>query len=96
MDDGVLNVLLMDAIGRAQFLRYVGNYKKGEHEKFTQYARVIEAQEIIIESDDRDIVTCLDGEILRSRRAEIRMSRKKVNFFGPVGCDPNATWRSGK
>ena len=96
MDDGVLDVLLMDKISRPLFLRYVANYKKGEHEKFPQYARVTRAKEIIIESGDDDIVTCLDGEILKSRRAVIRLSEKKVNFFGPAGCDPNATWRAAR
>lgn len=96
MDDGVLDVLLMDKISRPLFLRYVANYKKGEHEKFPQYARVTRAKEVVIESGDDDIVTCLDGEILKSRRAVIRLSEKKVNFFGPAGCDPNATWRAAR
>ena len=96
MDDGILNVLLMDKVSRAQFLRYVGNYKNGEHEKFPQFVHLAEAREIIIESPDNDIVTCLDGEIMKSRRAEIRLSPRKVNFFGPEGCDPNATWRAAK
>ena len=49
------------------------------------------AREITIESREGDIVTCLDGEIFRSRRAALRLSEKKVRFFGPPGCDPNAT-----
>lgn len=96
MDDGLLNVLLMDRINRATFLRFVGSYKNGDHEKFTQYAHVAEAKEIIISSDRDEIVTCLDGEILRGKRIEMRVSSKKVNFFGPDGCDPNATWRASK
>ena len=97
MDDGVLNVLLMDKINRAAFLRFVGNYKNGEHDKFAKYVQVTTAKEVIIESrDGEDIVTCLDGEIVKSKRAVIRLSEKKVNFFGPQGCDPNATWRAAK
>ena len=95
MDDGVLNVLLMDKINRGAFLRFVGNYKNGEHEKFQRYAQVTTAKEVIIESrSGEDIITCLDGEIVRSKRAVIRLSDKKVNVFGPVGCDPNATCRA--
>ncbi len=97
MDDGVLNVLLMDKIGRAQFLRYVGNYKNGEHEKFPQYVRLAEAKEVVIEArGGEDIITCMDGETTRSKRVVMRLSDKKVNFFGPFGCDPNATWRAAK
>lgn len=96
MDDGVLDVLLMDKISRPLFLRYVANYKKGEHEKFPQYARVTRAKEVIIDAGADEIITCLDGEIIRNRKAVIRLSEKKVNFFGPKGCDPNATWRPAR
>ena len=96
MDDGILDVLLMDKVSRALFLRHVGNYKNGDHEKFPQYAHIARAKEVIIESEDGEIVTCLDGEISHNKRIEIRLSDKKVNFFGPAGCDPNATWRAAK
>lgn len=96
MDDGMLDVLLMDKIGRAEFLRYVGNYKKGEHEKFPQYVTIVRAKEIEIDAGGDEIITCVDGEIMRNTRAVIRLSDKKVNFFGPEGCDPNATWRAAK
>ncbi|MBR3704559.1 MAG: YegS/Rv2252/BmrU family lipid kinase [Oscillospiraceae bacterium] len=95
MDDGLMNVLLMDKISRAAFLRFVGNYKNGEHEKFQQYAQVSTAREVIIESrGGEDIITCLDGEIVRNKRVVMRLSDKKVNVFGPAGCDPNATCRA--
>ena len=54
-------------------------------------ARCYTAREIGIESPDRDIVTCLDGESVHNRKVTLRLSEKKVNFFGPEGCDPNAT-----
>ncbi len=94
LDDGLLNVLLMDKISRVAFLRYVGSYKNGEHEKFQRYAQLAAAKEIIIESrGGEDIITCLDGEIVRNKRVVMRLSEKKVNIFGPAGCDPNATCR---
>jgi len=43
-----------------------------------------------------EIITCVDGEIMHNTRAVIRLSDKKVNFFDPDGCDPNATWRAAK
>ena len=96
MDDGVLNVLLMDKLSRATFVRHLGNYKTGRHESFSKYNYTSEAKEVIIESlDGTDVITCLDGEIVKNKRAVIRISEKKVNFFGPENCDPNATWRGG-
>ena len=40
-----------------------------------------------------DIVTCLDGESLRGREVVMRLADKRLNFFGPKGCSPNATAR---
>lgn len=91
MDDGVLNTVLVRKVSRAVFLRLVGAYAKGEAWRFPEVARRSAAREIVIEYRDRDIVTCLDGESVRSRRVALRLSEKRVNFFGPAGCDPNAT-----
>ena len=92
MDDGVLNTLVVRKVSRFQFLRFVGAYSKGLYYTLPQVAKCYTAREIVIESPDQDIVTCLDGEIVYNRKVTIRLSEKKVNFFGPAGCDPNATY----
>ena len=93
MDDGVLDTLLVREISKFQFLQFVGLYGKGEYYKLPEYVTCYRAREIVLESmDDREIVSCLDGESVHSRKVTIRLSDKKVNFFGPAGCDPNATW----
>ena len=43
------------------------------------------------ESGGDAFVTCLDGENVSNRQVTLRLSDSKVNFFGPAGCDPNAT-----
>ena len=91
MNDGVLNTLVVRKVSRVQFLRFVGPYSKGLYYTLPQVARCYTAKEITIESQGGDIVTCLDGEITRNRAVTLRLSEKKVNFFGPAGCDPNAT-----
>lgn len=93
MDDGVLNTMVVPKVSRATFLQFVGAYSKGEYYKFPQYARGYTAKEIVIESPDEDIVTCLDGESVHNRRIVLRLADRRVNFFGPAGCDPNATFR---
>ena len=45
------------------------------------------------ESGGDAFVTCLDGESLRSREVVMRLADKRLNFFGPKGCSPNATAR---
>ncbi len=92
MDDGVLNTIVVQKVSRLAFLRFVGAYSKGKYYTLPGVAKCYTAKEVVIESlEDRDIVTCLDGESVYGRRVEAHLSEKKVNFFGPKGCDPNAT-----
>lgn len=91
MNDGILNTLLVKKVSRLEFLRFVGPYSKGLYYTLPRVARCYTAREIAIASRDKDIVTCLDGEIVYNREVTLRLSEKKVNFFGPRGSDPNAT-----
>lgn len=92
MDDGVLNVMVVPLLSRAAFLRFVAAYSRGRYYEFPDLARGRTAREIVIESEE-EFVTCLDGEAVRHRRAVFKLAKGKVNFFGPAGCDPNATCR---
>lgn len=92
MNDGVLHTIVVKKVSRVQFLRFVGAYAKGLYYTLPEVARCYTASEIMIEDlEGKNIVTCLDGESIYSRRVTARLSEKKVNFFGPDGCDPNAT-----
>lgn len=91
MDDGVLHTLVVKAVNRATFLRFVSPYSKGEYHKFPDYAHVSTAKVIRITSDSDDIVTCLDGECVTNRDVTIKLHEKKLNFFGPAGCSCNRT-----
>ena len=93
MDDGVLETILVRNVSRRQFARLFPAYSAGEYRKFPHIARVVTAKEVTIRAEDRDIVTCLDGESLYGREVRLRLSGKKLNFFGPKGCDPNRTAR---
>lgn len=91
MNDGVLDTIIVKNVSRVKFARFVSTYAKGGYAAFPQLARVVHAKVVRLHSEDEEIVTCLDGESIRSRDVTIRLSDKKVNFFGPRGCDPNAT-----
>lgn len=93
MDDGVLNTLIVRGVGRTTFLRLVGDYSAGRYYLFPKIAQCYTAREVLIESHEGPVVTCLDGEITRNERVALRLSEKKVKFFGPEGCSPNATHR---
>ena len=96
MDDGVLETILVKNVPKRTFARLFPAYSAGEYWKFPNIARVVTARKVVIRSQEEDIVTCLDGESLRSREVRLELSDKQVNFFGPKGCSPNATAREGR
>lgn len=93
MDDGVLNTILVRKISKLSFARLFRVYSAGNYRQLPTVARSVTAREIRIRSEVEEIVTCLDGECFRSREVVLRLADKRVNFFGPKGCDPNATAR---
>lgn len=91
MDDGVLHTVLVKNVPKTAFARLFPAYSAGRWKDLPEsLIRVSTAREVRIQSDT-DIVTCLDGECFRSRDVRMRLADKKLNFFGPIGCDPNAT-----
>ena len=92
MDDGVLHTVVVKSVGRLTFARLFGPYSRGEAARFPEIARISQAKVVRVQSE-REIVTCVDGECRRSREVVMRLSEKRVNFFGPKGCSPNATCR---
>lgn len=93
MDDGVLNTILVRKVSKPAFARLFRVYSAGNYRQLPQIARSVTAREIRIQSEVEEIVTCLDGECFRSRSVILRLADKRVNFFGPAGCNPNATAR---
>ena len=94
MNDGVLHTVLVKNISKLRFARLFPDYSAGNHEKLPKdVVRFSTAKVVRIHSDDGDIVTCLDGECSHSHDVTLRLADKKLNFFGPAGCDPNATAR---
>ena len=91
MDDGILHTVIIKKIGKSTFARLFGPYSDGKYRELPpDLIQVVTAGEVRIRADE-DIVTCLDGECFRSREVVMKLSDKKLNFFGPKGCDPNAT-----
>lgn len=95
MDDGVLETILVKNVPKRTFARLFPAYSAGEYWKFPHIARMVTSRQVVITASpgEADIVTCLDGESLRSREVRLVLAEKRVNFFGPKGCSPNATAR---
>lgn len=72
-DDGLLDVLIADAIGRTQILRLVPKLMRGRHTG-EPVLRMLRARRVLIESDEALVVEA-DGELppLAGRRLEIEV-----------------------
>jgi len=93
MNDGILHAVVVRKVTRGEFVRLIGPYSKGKHHDLpSRLIQVRPVEEIRIRAEE-DIVYCLDGECLHSREIVMRRSDKRLNFFGPTGCSPNATAR---
>ena len=91
MDDGIMNVMVVEKISKLQFLKFVGPYSKGQYKKLPRVAHGYTPKAVRIRSEQEDIVTCLDGECIVSSDVTIQLSDKRLNFFGPAGCNCNRT-----
>jgi len=91
MDDGVLHTVIIKKISKPTFAKLFGPYSDGKYRELPKnLIRVVTAKEVRIRGKE-EIVSCVDGECFRSREVVMKLSDKRVNFFGPKGCDPNAT-----
>ena len=94
MTDGVLHTVLVKNVSKARFARLFPDYSAGNHQKLPRdVVRVSTAKVVRIEALDGDLTTCLDGESMHAQCVTLKLADKKVNFFAPAGCDPDATAR---
>lgn len=92
MDDGVLHAVLVKNIGRITFARLFPAYSAGNYRQLPAHLIRVSAVSVVrIRSAGEEFVTCLDGESFRWTEATLKLANKRVHFFGPRGCDPNAT-----
>lgn len=88
-DDGVLDMLIVPKVSRFTFFRLVGQYAKGRYLDYPGIIRHFHG-ECISYSSPEEIVTVVDGEVLRGPSFTVRLSEKKVNFFYPAYVDYQA------
>ena len=83
IDDGLIEVCLVDTIGLFTFLSILKSYTEGKHldlgKKFIHYAQ---GKTIKIYAD-KDFDICLDGEIVNGNNFEVTILNKAINFIVP-------------
>lgn len=93
-DDGVLDMLLVPRASLFTFVRLVGDYARGMYQKHPDLFLPYHGQEICYSSDE-EIISVVDGEVMRGREFAVRLSEKRVNFFFPTGANYSPEIRAG-
>ena len=82
--DGMLDVLLVDKVSRAQVPFVIGKYKNGQYKDLDHIARYFRTDRVKITCDKPTSIN-LDGELRTAQVMEFSVSEKKIRFFYPKG-----------
>jgi YegS/Rv2252/BmrU family lipid kinase len=85
-DDGVLDTLIVPKVSRFTFFRLVGQYAKGRYRHYPDLIRHFHGDGVSF-SSPQELVTVVDGEVLRGHSFQVSLSEKMINFFYPPGVD---------
>lgn len=82
-DDGVLDCVTIKTIGLLKFLRLVGVYKRGEHERL-DICNMGRCREFEFFAE-HEVPISLDGEIIYADKLHCEIVEKKINLVLPEG-----------
>ncbi|HIT02215.1 MAG TPA: BmrU protein [Candidatus Enterenecus merdae] len=86
-DDGVLDMLVAPKVSRLTFFRLVKRYASGRYREYPELIWDHHGQKLTYASlDGRDVVTVVDGEVMRAPAFTVTLARQQVNFFYPAGA----------
>lgn len=82
--DGMLDVLVVKKVSRAQVPGLIGKYKNGRYKEMPEQLRYIKTDAVRILCDKPAAIN-LDGELRRAQVVEMRVAEEKIRFFYPKG-----------
>ena len=82
--DGMLDVLLVKKVSRAQVPFIIGKYKDGRYKELSDIARYIKTDRIKITCDKVTPIN-MDGELRTAQVVEMKVAEEKIRFFYPKG-----------
>ena len=82
--DGMLDVLLVKKVSRAQVPGIIGKYKNGRYTELSHIARYVKTDRIKITCDKPTAIN-LDGELRTAETVEMTVAKEKIRFFYPRG-----------
>jgi len=89
IDDGLIDMIAVNPLGRLKFLSMVGKYKKGKLLNTALADKVLtyrKCRNVKIKTSQK-VNICVDGEMYPSFGTEFDIVKKAVNFAVPFGSD---------
>lgn len=85
VDDGLIDICLIDEVNIVRFLKLVGNYKKGLHLADPNMKDILcyRTATAATVSADKPLRICYDGELVESKQVKISILPKKIRFIVP-------------
>lgn len=86
IDDGLLDVCLVNKVSRIKVLQLIGKYKAGKHLTDPAFKGILTYQtvtEVEIFSEE-PLRICIDGDLSAGKSIKIRISPLKLNFVVPA------------
>lgn len=81
LDDGYMDVMLINSVSRFTVVRLLTKYQKGLHTGL-KICETVKAKKVLIESD-KDIPVNVDGEIYNSSKIKFETAEKGIRFILP-------------
>lgn len=85
LDDGIMDFCAVDEVGVVKIAELIGIYKKGEHITSPVCEGLVhlrKCENAVIESPE-ELICCIDGEIFKSHKIEIKMLPSSLPFRVP-------------
>ncbi|MDD5603807.1 MAG: diacylglycerol kinase family protein [Eubacteriales bacterium] len=84
-DDGVIDVLVVDKCSRLKVAALINTYKNGGYAKLPELIHHYRCREMSVETPS-EVAVNIDGETIRARRIDIKISETRMRFFYPRGA----------
>ena len=83
-DDGILDIYIIKKIGLITLARLIGKYASGKADELPEYITHLRADNISIEFENDEVVN-FDGEVMYTKKADMKLVPKALNLIVPKG-----------
>jgi len=83
-DDGILDIYIIKKISLLTLVNLIGKYANGKADELTEYITHLRSDNISIEFEEDEVVN-FDGEVMYTRKADLKLVPKALKLIVPKG-----------